>query len=46
MQGAALAFTALAANLHENFENYQTNMVMALVVAQVLVLGARARDAS
>jgi O-antigen ligase len=35
---AGLAFTLLAANLQENFENYQTNIVAALMLAQLVVV--------
>jgi O-antigen ligase len=40
---AAVVFTALAANLHENFENFQTNALVAVLLAQLIVLGSRAR---
>ena len=38
---AGLAFVVLAANLHENFENYQSNLFDALVIAQLMVLAIR-----
>lgn len=37
----ALVFTLAAANLHENFENYQTNLIVALALAQLIVLARR-----
>jgi hypothetical protein len=40
----ALAFTVVAANVHENFESYQTNLVFALVLSFLLVLGGRAQE--
>jgi hypothetical protein len=41
---AGVGLTALAANLHENFENYQTNLFVALALAQLLALASRARE--
>jgi O-antigen ligase len=41
---AALGFTAIAANVHENFESYQTNLVFALVLSYLLVLGTWAQE--
>lgn len=37
----ALAFTALAANSHENFENWQTNLFIGIVLAQLLIFASR-----
>jgi O-antigen ligase len=39
---SAIAFTALVANLHENFESSQNNLFIGLVFAQLFVLQARA----
>jgi hypothetical protein len=39
---AALLFLVVAANFHENFENYQSNLVNGVLIAQVLVLRTRA----
>ena len=39
---AGVVFTALAANLHENFESYQTNLFVALALAQLVALRCRA----
>lgn len=38
---AALTFTALVANLHENFESAQNNLFIGLVFAQLFALQAR-----
>jgi O-antigen ligase len=43
---AGVGFTALAANLHENFENYQTNLFVALALAQLIALRCRAEARS
>jgi hypothetical protein len=42
---AALLFTALAANFHENFETGQTNLFIGLVIAQLLLFGRRLEEA-
>ncbi len=39
---ASLIFLIAAANYHENFENYQSNLVSGLLIAQILVLRSRA----
>jgi O-antigen ligase len=43
---AAFAFLLPAATFHENFENYQSNLVTALLVAQAIVLATRNADGS